>query len=569
MNKKKDIQINIYRNYAFMGMILFLALILIVRIFYLSVYRNSDFLHKISLRTENVSILKRGNIYIKDISNQDKKIVATNRIVYEIIIDKSKIVDTAKLLNTLSEEMNYKEVEKIKNDLANAEKSLTISEGITREITEKISKMKLEGVRTNYRNDRFYPYDQLASNVLGFVGYSGYDRVGQYGVESYYNDILSGKNNDILSGSLFNVVKASTSDSDDIDKVADLNLTIDFNIQSFIEKTSTRLKRRWAAESVTIIVQDPKSGAILGMVSSPSFNPNYYKKSAVELYANDSVQSSYEPGSSFKPFTIAGALDTKSVTTKTTYLDKGEYNVDGFTIKNYDQKAHGRIDMAQVLQKSLNTGTIFAKNRMGDDNFLNYVVRFGFGDKTGIDLAGEVGGSIANLYTHSKSNFATATFGQGIAVTPIQLINAYSALANGGHLLRPYVVESIKMSDGKVFETRPKVLSDVILPTTSKTISEMLVGVVDYGFDHARIKGYDIAGKTGTAQIASDMGGYLPDGIFIHNFVGYAPASDPKFTILIKMVKPQGITFAADSLSSYFAEISNFLIQYLNIKPTR
>lgn len=565
-------RINLNRSTFFIIGAIILGLILIFKLFYLSVYRNSEFLNKIILRKESSSVLKRGNIYIDDISGQSRKIVATNRTVYQININKDKFSDYGTLYNALGSEFSPEELEKIKNDIENQDKEYTISNNVSKSLYDRVSKLNLDGLKFSYKNERFYPYGALAANVIGFLGFKGYDRVGQYGVEAYYDDILSGGDGRNILKNFLDYKTASESDNQNINRIetiGDINLTIDINIQNFIEKTATRLMRRWLPDKVTIIVQDPNTGAILGMVSSPSFNPNNYKDFSLSSYLNDSIQSVYEPGSSFKPVTIAGAFDTKSVTTKTTYLDTGEYVVDGFKIKNYDEKSHGRVDMAQVLQKSLNTGTIFAKNRMGDDSFLNYVVRFGFGDRTGIDMAGEVAGNIANLYTNRKSNFATATFGQGISVTPLQLINAYSAIANGGHLLRPYVVSSIKYPDGKTYNMKSKVIADVILPSTSKILSDMLVSVVDYGFDHARIKGYDIAGKTGTAQIASPTGGYLPDGQFIHNFVGYAPASDPKFTVLIKMDKPEGITFAADSLSSYFADISGFLIQYLHIKPTR
>jgi cell division protein FtsI (penicillin-binding protein 3)/stage V sporulation protein D (sporulation-specific penicillin-binding protein) len=267
---------------------------------------------------------------------------------------------------------------------------------------------------------------------------------------------------------------------------------------------------------------------------------------------------------------MAAAIDSGAVTPDTTYNDTGAVQVGSYTIRNFNEKANGIQTMRQVLQHSLNTGAIFAQEKTGNDDFLNYVVGFGFGQKTGIDLGGEVSGNISNLYSGRKINFLTASFGQGVAVTPLQLINGYSALANGGRLMKPYVVKEIIRTDSTKIETRQSVLGAPIKEQTAVQLKSMLVDVVDKGFDKARIAGYDVAGKTGTAQIPDSVGGgYLADDQFIHNFVGFAPAYSPRFTILIKMDRPKGIKFAADSLSPVFGDIARYLIRYFNIPPTR
>jgi cell division protein FtsI/penicillin-binding protein 2 len=225
--------------------------------------------------------------------------------------------------------------------------------------------------------------------------------------------------------------------------------------------------------------------------------------------------------------------------------------------------------MSEVLQKSLNTGVIFAQNKTGSDQFLNHVVAFGFGQKTGVDLGGEISGNISNLYSGREINLATAAFGQGVAVTPLQLINAYSAIANGGKLMKPQLAESIIRPDGATEQIKPEIIGAPISEETARQMQKMLVDVVDKGFDKARIKGYDIAGKTGTAQIPGGDGGYLTDDQFIHNFVGFAPAYSARFAVLIKIDKPQGIKFAADSLSPVFGDISRYLIRHFNVPPTR
>ncbi|MEK7615996.1 MAG: penicillin-binding protein 2 [Patescibacteria group bacterium] len=404
---------------------------------------------------------------------------------------------------------------------------------------------------TELDTERLYPKGTFAAHVLGFVGYNEHDRVGQYGVEGFYDSVL----------------RASASNQKNIG--SDVVLTIDPNIQAYSEATLQALLKKWSSPRGSIIVQEPTTGAILAMTSSPSFDPNQYGQFAFDDYVNPIVQEQFEPGSSFKPVTMAAALDSGSITPTTTYDDTGAVTIGTYTIKNFNEKTNGLQTMRQVLEKSLNTGTIFAQRRTGNDAFLNYIVAFGFGQKTGVDLAGEVPGTISNLYQGRAINFATASFGQGIAVTPLQLVSAYSAIANGGRLMKPYVVREIVHADGSSTMTKPSILGAPISEKTSTQLRSMLVDVVEKGFDKARIKGYDVAGKTGTAQIPNREGGYLEDEQFIHNFVGFAPAYAPRFVILIKMDKPKGITFASDSLSPVFGDLASFILRYLKVPPTR
>jgi len=306
----------------------------------------------------------------------------------------------------------------------------------------------------------------------------------------------------------------------------------------------------------------------LAMADKPTFDPNNYSDYPTALFLNKGVQEVFEPGSSYKPITMAMGLDLAKVTPQTTFTDEGFIKAAEYTIRNFSNKVFGLQTMSQVLEKSINTGAMFVENSVGDDNFLNYTINTGFGQRTGIDLPGEVNGDITNLYSGRKINYLTASFGQGIAVTPIQLINAYSAIANGGKLMRPYVVEKIVKEGGEETVTKPEIISIPFSKKTSDKLKTMLVGVVDNGFDKAKIKGYDIAGKTGTAQIPDGKGGY-DEKEFIHDFLGFAPGLDPKFVILIKMDRPKGIQFAADSLSPTFREVAQFLINYYKIPPTR
>ncbi len=398
---------------------------------------------------------------------------------------------------------------------------------------------------------RIYPMGLLASHILGFVGYDGYDRIGQYGIEGSYDSLLAG----------LEPTQRGTGD--------DVVLTIDPVVQGYMETKLNAVLKRWSSPHGTIIVEDPTTGAILAMASSPSFDPNRYRDFQFSDFLNPATQESFEPGSSFKPITMAAAINSGAVTPETTYEDTGAVTIGEYTIKNFNEKANGLQTMRQVLEHSLNTGTIFAERKTGNDQFLNYVVAFGFGQKTGVDLGGELPGTIANLYQGRAINFATASFGQGVAVTPLQLVNAYAAVANGGKLMQPYLVKEILHSDGTQTITKPKILGSPITDHTATQMKSILTDVVDKGFDKARVKGYDVAGKTGTAQIADGNGGYLENKQFIHDFVGFAPSYNPRFVILIKMDKPEGITFAADSLSPVFGDLAQFLLRYYKVPPTR
>lgn len=482
------------------------------RLFYLTFLQHEAITKTVENQYQNQqeSLVRRGNIYIQDLSVREKQLVTLQKSFPYIFSKKDS------RLKIINKNPAPSEVEQIRQ-LNNKETSI------------------------GYEERRYYPEGSFLGQVLGFLGFDGDRRVGQYGLEAYYDEQIRQEN--------------------------DLVLTIDKNIQSFAEKELNYLLGKWHPTSGTIIIQDPQTGAILAMAGSPSFDPNNYSQSPLENFMNKAVQEAFEPGSSFKPITMSGAIDQKKVTPETTYFDTGEVDIAGYKIKNFNEKAFGTMTMSQVLEKSLNTGAMFVENQLGDENFLNYVINYGFGQVTGIDLAGEVAGDTSNLYAKRKINFLTAAFGQGITVTPIQLVNAYSAIANGGKLMRPYVVKEIIKPSGEKTETTPEVIGTPISEKTSAQIKAMLVGVVEKGFDKAKVQGYDVAAKTGTAQMASLTGGYSDQ--FIHDMVGFAPAFSPRFVILIKMEKPQGIKFAADSLSPSLGKITRFLLNYFQIPPTK
>ncbi len=559
--------------------------LILYRLFNLTFVRHSDFVQSAKTQYNNPSavISGRGNIYMGDLASGNMKTAVTNRSSFYLYANNKNIESAHDVAAALAPIIN-KSPESLEKEFSQKDKTYNVmARDLTKAQADSIKALKIKPVNVAPEVDRFYAANSLAAPVLGFVGFKGDGRAGQYGVESYYDSVLNGEQktlspwgnktySDILKILRFwkkDEESAGKPATTEVQEGSDLVLTLDWNIQSLVEVKLNSLLKKWNAASGTIIVQDPNNGEILAMAASPSFDPNYYSDYSLKDFINPNVQGVFEPGSSFKPITMSAAVDSGAVTPDTTYNDTGEAKFGSYTIKNFNEKANGLQTMRQVLEHSLNTGAIFAENKTGDDTFLNYAVNFGFGQKNGVDLPGEVTGNITNLYSGRKINFATASFGQGIAVTPLQLINAYSAIANGGKLMRPYILKEIIHPDGSREIIKPKIIGSPISEGTSMQMKSMLVDVVDKGFDKARISGYDVAGKTGTAQIPDGKGGYLDNNQFIHNFLGFAPAYSPRFVILIKMDKPQGIKFAADSLSPLFGELARFLIRYFNIPPTR
>ena len=443
-----------------------------------------------------------------------------------------------------------------------------------------IDKFRLRGLSVEIPKDIAKDICALANAEGGYiiigvddtgriVGFKGDKRVGQYGIEGYYENDLKGKQG-FLKGAKDasgNIIESITSQIKPAENGAKLILTIDKNIQFKAEKELKEAVEKWDAKGGTIIVMEPKTGKILSMVSFPNFDPNNYNKvEDINVFLNPAISCIYEPGSVFKPFTIAGALEEKLITPKTTYKDTGKVKIKGYIISNVEGKSYGNPTITEVLEKSINTGAVFVQRKLGKELFKKYVEKFGFSQKTGIDLQGEIAGNISNLDSKRDIDYATASFGQGIAVTPIELITAFSAIANGGKLLKPFVVEKEIFYDNREKINHPTLINQVISTSTAETLTKMLVSVVDNGYGKkAKVDGYFIAGKTGTAQVP-EKGTYSKDRT-IHTFIGFAPAFDPRFTILVKLDEPKGIRFAADSCAPIFRKLAEFIFNYLKIPP--
>lgn len=438
---------------------------------------------------------------------------------------------------------------------------------------QEIRDAKLEGVKLSDEEYRYYPSGELASHILGFIGWNGNNFSGRYGLEANYEKILKGEDGTIFQsrdsgGRWIAVGQKEMEEAKDGDNLV---LTVDHIIQFEAEKLLKSAIEKYRAEGGSIIVMDPGTGKILAMANNPAFDPNNYSQvDDMSAYKNLAVNDAYECGSVFKTITLAIGLDSGKVSPETTFVDTGAVKEAGYTIKNSDLKSYGVQTMSQLLEKSLNTGAIFVEKLVGNKNFFDYVKRFGFGEATGIDTAAEASGNLKNL-ENFKSNiqYFTAAFGQGISVTPIQLISAYNAIANGGVLVKPQMVEKIIHADGSEEDMKTQEVRRVITEKTALQVSQLLRNVVVLGHGKmANVPGYLVGGKTGTAQVASSNSRGYEEGRTIGTFAGFAPLNNPKFTVLVKIDNPQNVQWAESSAAPTFGELMKFLLEYYNVEPT-
>lgn len=494
----------------------------------------------------------RGDIYLND---KDQKILAaTNQSIKYVYVVPQSIKDDEDVAEKLSQIIDI-EKEVIMDKLSNKNSLFSLlKRKLCIQEVEDINNLEIEGIHLGEELVRFYPHNTLASDVLGFVNN---DNIGQYGVEGHFNEYLKGESGwQKVSYGPF----GKTLEGDGILTGADVVLTIDKNIQEQAEKVLADYSEIFKYESAQVIVLDPITGKVLAMADFPSYDPNEFDNSDVSVFKNKAIQSLYEPGSVFKSITMATALNEGKITPETTYVDKGYVVIGGYKVKNYDERVHGQNTMTQVLEKSINTGAIFAQEQISNEVFEKYLERFGIFEQTGIELQGEVYSKNLEFKKGWEINYATASFGHGIETTLIQMARAYAALANGGELIKPSIVE------GKTDKER------IILKETSDTIVRMLVSVAENGYSKsARVDGYHIAGKTGTSQIPYSSLGINQIGYSDQtwqSFVGFAPAFDPKFVIAIKLDNPNTKS-SSESSTLVFRDIAKYILDYWQIAPDK
>lgn len=552
-----------------------LGLVIISRLFVLQIIDHNYYLDRFEKRNDIQQnfLPNRGAIYVRD--KGDLYIAVTNRDYYLIFADPRKIQSPSEVVDTLTPILGLSEAEwkALAEKIAKKDDPYEpLKHKVTKEQKEQIERAELPGVYAKPEIFRYYSEKDFGGQIFGFVGYDGNQRIGRYGIEGYFDQELSG-----IPGYLESFKDASglpvTIGKRSIVRAVDgssIVLTIEYSIQVQACRIIKEAVSKYGALSGSMIVMDPKTGVILAMCSHPDFDPEKYNEAQdVAYYNNPAIFNAYEPGSVFKPFTFAAGLDLGVIKPETIYKDTGEIKLIGHKpIKNADLKAHGQQTMVQALEKSLNTGAVFVVEQVGKEAFQKYIKNFGFGKVTGIELQTESSGNISSLEKAGQIYSLTASFGQGITATPLQLITAFAAIPNEGKLMKPLIVDEIRRGDTVIQKNAPQVVSQVIAPKAAALLHGMLVSAVENGWgEKASIPGYYIAGKTGTAQVADKTGKYGQDTI--HSFIGYGPSQNPRFIILVRLDSVRAVTHGADSAAPAFAKMAEFLIHFYQIPPER
>jgi len=558
-----------WKSKLFLSLVFILAAIIIGRLFYLQILNYKFYQSQALGQQAGFAEVKgnRGEVFLSnsneshgDYSSNQIKSLAINKDSWLLSAVPSNIKNKDSFAKEVSGAINEPE-ELILSKLNSSDSYIIIKKDLSQKEVDSVKNLKLEGLTLENDPGRYYPQEDLLSQVIGFLGGDG---SGQYGLEGYYNDILQGKEGikeekrglDSIGSENFSYLNGS-----------DLYLTIDYNIQFEAESLLKEAKKNIDIDSGQIIVLNPHSGRVLALANFPSFNPNAYsKENNFDIFQNTTVQKIFEPGSIFKPFTMAMALEEGKVTPETKFVDNGFVKIGPDTVYNFDRKKYDEQDMSGILEKSINIGAVFLSQKLSHQTFIDYLDKLGFNDKTGIDLQGEVASQNEVLKKGSDFGFATASFGQGIEMTPMQLISAFSIFANGGKMVKPYVVDKIVHNDQED-TINPKGAKQVISEKTASEVTTMMTNVVNRGFGKgAKVAGYYLAGKTGTAQvpIPGKLGYDLNKTI--QSFIGFGPALKPEFLILIKLDNPK-VPQSSLSAAPIFKKLAQYIINYWQIPP--
>lgn len=555
-----------------LGVIIF-AGILSAKLFYVQIVHGNFYSNAADRQyvTPSTDIYERGTIYF---SRKDGELVsaATQISGFKMAIVAGKIPDVEEAYEKISKIKTIDHDDFIKRAENKSDPYEEIIGRLSKEEADAISQLKIPGVSIFKEKWRFYPGGSLASHALGFVGYKGDELGGRYGLERQY-DLLLKRDVDNPYVNFFAEVFSNIEETifENSEPEGDLVTTIEPQVQSFLEKKMGEVKGRYSVDSIGGIIMNPEDGSIYALASLPDFDPNKFSQvKDVSVFSNPLVENVLEFGSVVKPLVMAGALHAGVVTADTKYNDKGSVIVEKKEIFNFDKKARGEgTTMQDVLNQSLNTGMVFVEQKLGKVKLREYLLSYGIKEKTGIDLPNETASLIGGILKSPREiEYANAAFGQGIALTPVELIRALASLSNGGNLVVPHVVKEINYNSGLKKEMSYPITPTNITPETSEEITRMLVAVMDKGLKKG-LEHFSVAAKTGTAQVADNVsGGYYEDR-HTHSFVGYFPAYDPKFIVLLYAVNPKGVQYAATTWTDPFLEITKFLLNYYNIPPDR
>lgn len=556
-------------------------LVLIGRLIQVQVLQHDDFLRKANAQQSRQYeiVAKRGEIFTEE--DGQKYPLALNQRLSYVFADPKFIDDPKAVADKLAPILGQNVTDLVPALTYKVSRYEVLKERVSDSDAQKIKDLKIPGIVLKPKDYRYYTEGNLFSQVLGYVNNDGN---GQYGLEQYYDKELAGENG---------TLKAVT-DSRGVPIYGDDNtllapkdgtsvvLTLDRTIQSVAHKALADAVTTNHAESGSLVVMDPNSGEIRAMVNYPDYDPNNYSAVKPEDYAvfqNSSVSNLYEPGSVFKPIVMSAGIDSGKIKADTTYTDTGEVTVSGKTIHNSDNRKLGVQTMTEVITQSLNTGMVFVLKAMGGDlnnitkagkeMLYGYLTKYGLGKITGVEQADEAVSKIRDPSTYDV-DYASMTFGQGITVTVIQMLQAVSAIANGGKIYQPHLVAKTIDRDGSVNVVKPKLVNDHVISAQSAAIvASMMITVVQHGSGFAtRMKGYNIAGKTGTASVPKTDGTGYDTTRNIGSFIGFAPVEKPKFIMMVRINYPKVDGYAERTAVPAFATVASELFKYYQIPPS-
>ncbi len=559
----------------FSAALILFALLLIVRLYFIQVVHGEEFSLKAERQYTNAStaLYDRGSIYF---TRKDGTLISAAGLStgFRLAVAPDRIEDPEQTYSFIAAQAS------VDRDmfLSAASKKGDPYEAVAVRLPENAGKViadaEMPGVIVERERWRSYPAGNSSAQSVGFVAFDNDDSLaGRYGLERYYEDVLSRRSEGLFGNfftELFANLDSVAGDARDA-KEGDLITTIEPVVAEKLRQILLDASARYASVETSGIIMDPKTGEIIALESVPSYDPNDVANGDPEHFGNPLVEHRHEFGSIVKALTVASGIDAGVVNADTTYTDLGCITLNTKKICNHDLKARGVTPLQEVLSQSLNLGASYVAGRLGHERMRSYIEKLGFGTETGIDLPSEISGDIQNIKDSPRDvEYATASFGQGIAVTPVEMIRALGALANEGSLVTPHLVKAIRLENGVTKELSWGGSERVYSPEAVEETTRMLVHVVDHalaGGVHT-IPEMSVAAKTGTAQVADAGGGYSSYRYF-HSFFGYFPAYDPKFIILLYTREPQGVRYASETLTEPFMELTHFLISYYDLPPDR
>lgn len=503
-----------------------------------------------------------------DILSVDGTPLASNQTAYLVFAEKRLIENDDDFISPIAPILGISEAS-LSARLKDHDVWVSLAHQVEEEHAQQLRALQLEGLGFEREDKRYYPEASMAAHLLGFVGKneSGAQQ-GYFGIEGNYDKELRGQNGYLRQerDAAGNPIVIGHSERIEPKNGRSLVLYLDKTVQFIAEEKLKEALGTYGAKAGNVIVMEPETGGIIASASYPSYDPAMYWEFPHEYYKNPIVADTYEPGSTFKPLVIAKALDEGSVESDEVFDESGPVVVGGYAIRTWNNEYHGAITLTQILENSSNVGMVQIQMKLGGQRLLAFIKDAGFGQSTRVDLQDEADTALRADSEWRDIDYATASFGQGIAVTPLQMVTAVSAIANGGVLMEPRMVKKIITQDGSVIEITPKKVRQLFKPSTTKIVTEMMVSSAEHGdAKWTALPDYRIAGKTGTAQIPVE--GHYDTEKTIASFVGFAPADDPKYVMLVTLREPESSPWGSETAAPLFFNISKELMTYYGISP--